>query len=573
MNIGVTSLSLFGLQSTDSFHVQLNLRIVMGQLVEVGFPLRRIIVSICNTRSVLIGSIADDLVETYKEVYTNEIFEAHTSSFIALYGCRIDNLSPFTPTSDQLSGTDRQWVIASFNTYNRSMNALQRIVPPVQPVGEIPNHQPVIRQDLVPTIIFLDFTELLKKIKRIEYDTTTTVGLCLLDTIEHMLPSNKNILHTLIADKMQEESIDRYTWLKQNSKFRSARYCGKFNNTRAVDYAFMTDWSNEYRNRDESWQTCIVDQQLLAITLQRFIHIIRIDSIVPENSDVGLEGFDNMPQTCPYVFTCMPYWDMSVKRNDCCHVNSGDIVNTDDIVLIYHQNSFFCTRAINEIDDEESSGSVSTDSPHSPDYSPPSSDVDEILGDGYSPPSQDLEDTHQTTSQGPPVNEEEKESKNSPPSQNSDDILPTTSKGSTVNEEEKHYLDVSSDNGNDHITGTNMKQKNNKISTTQNKESSELIPRPESNIKNVANGRKKKRIRKNSKNSTNPNQPVIPPKTKAPYNQRARKKMNRHEKRTTEDSERNFCKSCAYCGNDYDFLERKRITLSCHIGHVRTSYF
>ena len=66
---------------------------------------------------------------------------------------------------------------------------------------------------------------------------------------------------------------------------------------------------------------------------------------------------------------------------------------------------------------------------------------------------------------------------------------------------------------------------------------------------------------------------MIPPKTKALNNQKTRKKMDRHEKRTTEDSERNFCKSCAYCGNDYDFLERKRITLSCHIGHVRTSYF
>ena len=388
-----------------------------------------------------------------------------------------------------------------------------------------------------------------------------------------MLPSKKDILNTLIADKMQEQSVDRYTWLKRNSKYRSTRYCGKFNNTRAVDYEFMTDWANEYRNRGESWQTCIVDQQLLAITLQRFIHILRIDSIVPENSVVGSDYFDNMPRTGPYVYTCNPIWDESLTRNDCCHVNSGELVNKDDIVLIYHHDSFFCTRTVYEIDDDESRGSVSTDSPHSPDYSPPASDVDEILLDGYSPPSQDLEDTHQTTSQGPPVNEEEKESQHSTPSQNSDNILPTTSQGPTVNEEEKDYLDVSSDNGSDHAIATNTKEKNNKISTTQNKESSEVTPKPGTNIKAVGKGKKKRRRRKNGKNSKNLNEPLIAPKTKALNNQKTRKKMDRHEKRTTEDSERNDRKLCHICGNDYNFLDRKRITLSCHIGHVRTSYF
>ena len=165
MDIGVTSLSLFGLQTTDSFFVRIRLRIVMGQLVKFGFPLRRIIVSICNTHSVLIGAIADDLVETYDEVYTDEIFEAHTARFISLYGCRIDNVTPHTPTSDQeIAYHDRQWVIASFNTYTRSMNALQGIFPPVQPVVEIPNHLPVIPQDSDSPVNFLsDFREKLKK--------------------------------------------------------------------------------------------------------------------------------------------------------------------------------------------------------------------------------------------------------------------------------------------------------------------------------------------------------------------------------------------------------------------------
>ena len=167
-------------------------------------------------------------------------------------------------------------------------------------------------------------------------------------------------------------------------------------------------------------------------------------------------------------------------------------IDSEDDISAYKDND-------NETDDEESSGSVSTDSPHSPDYSPPSSDVDEILGDGYSPPSQDLEDTHQTTSQGPPVNEEEKESveeiphgENSPPSQNVEDILPTTSQGPPVNEEEKDYLDVSSDNDSGQAIATNAKEQKNKISTTQNKESSEVTPKPGTNIKAVGKGKKKR---------------------------------------------------------------------------------
>ena len=51
--------------------------------------------------------------------------------------------------------------------------------------------------------------------------------------------------------------------------------------------------------------------------------------------------------------------------------------------------------------------------------------------------------------------------------------------------------------------------------------------------------KKRVRERKNSKNSSNLNEPVIPPKTKALNNQKTRKKMNRYDKRSTEDSERN----------------------------------
>ena len=54
MDIGMGSLCLYGLNSTDSFHVTIGIKIVMGQLVHYGFPRDRIIVAICNTRSVLI---------------------------------------------------------------------------------------------------------------------------------------------------------------------------------------------------------------------------------------------------------------------------------------------------------------------------------------------------------------------------------------------------------------------------------------------------------------------------------------------------------------------------------------
>ena len=45
---------------------------------------------------------------------------------------------------------------------------------------------------------------------------------------------------------------------------------------------------------------------------------------------------------------------------------------------------------------------------------------------------------------------------------------------------------------------------------------------------------------------------MIPPKTKALNNQRTRKKMNRYDKRSTEDSERNDRKTCHICENDYN---------------------
>ena len=96
------------------------------------------------------------------------------------------------------------------------------------------------------------FREILKNIKKIEYDTPKTVGLCLLSTIEHMLPDYKERLNTLIGDKMTEPGNAQYNWLYTYSKYRSTRYGWKFNKTRIVNYEFMSDWANEYRNRGKN---------------------------------------------------------------------------------------------------------------------------------------------------------------------------------------------------------------------------------------------------------------------------------------------------------------------------------
>ena len=108
---------------------------------------------------------------------------------------------------------------------------------------------------------------------------------------------------------------------------------------------------------------------------------------------------------------------------------------------------------------------------------------------------------------------------------------------------------------------------------TQNNESSNVISKSETNINAVANGKKRRRKRNNLTNTNKLNEIVIPQKTKAPNNQRTRKKINRHEKRSTQYSERIDRKACFYCGHDYNFTDRTRISLSCHVGHVRTSYY
>ena len=81
MDIGCTSLQLFGLDTTSGFHVKFHLRFVIGQLSHVEFPLNRIIVSICNTKNVRIGVIAEDPVDTYDEVYTDQLVEDLTDRF------------------------------------------------------------------------------------------------------------------------------------------------------------------------------------------------------------------------------------------------------------------------------------------------------------------------------------------------------------------------------------------------------------------------------------------------------------------------------------------------------------
>ena len=100
---------------------------------------------------------------------------------------------------------------------------------------------------------------ILKRMKRIEYDTTKTVGLCLLDTIEFMSPVYKNRLNILISNKMSENTVESRSWLYAKSKFRSTRNGGDSNNTTIVNNQYMLDWSNEYRNGGDNWQNCSID--------------------------------------------------------------------------------------------------------------------------------------------------------------------------------------------------------------------------------------------------------------------------------------------------------------------------
>ena len=156
MDIGMGSLCLYGLNSTDSFHVTIGIKIVMGQLVHYGFPCDRIIVAICNIRSVLIVSIAEEIVETYDQECTAETVTEHNALFIWHFGCRIDNIIP-VPFRNQatLSYSDRQRVSELFITYTHKVNALHQLFPPDQPVKEVPNVLPVVVTDPDSPVNFL----------------------------------------------------------------------------------------------------------------------------------------------------------------------------------------------------------------------------------------------------------------------------------------------------------------------------------------------------------------------------------------------------------------------------------
>ena len=96
MNIGCSSLQLHGLGTTADFHVKSRLRLVMGQLIHVGFPLNRIVVSISNTKSVRISVIAEDLVDTYDKVYSDQFVEETSDKFAQDFGVTIANVIPMT---------------------------------------------------------------------------------------------------------------------------------------------------------------------------------------------------------------------------------------------------------------------------------------------------------------------------------------------------------------------------------------------------------------------------------------------------------------------------------------------
>ena len=479
MDIGCTNLRLIGLQTTSEFHVKFHLRFVIGQLCHVGFTLQRILVSICNTRNVHIGVIAEDLVDTYDQIYTEQFVEDLTDRFASDFGVSIARLIPM-PIRNGNTFDDQEYITQLYNIYTKKMDSLLDPNPPLQNDVAASNYLPVVPQHPVPDHHSIDLTDsipfpvnpaplehavavpnslpdppsvpvfndvatrntlsdapvndlmscyrnILKKINRIEYDTTQTVGLCLLDTIEFMTPVYKNRLNILIYNKMSENTTESYSWLFAKSKFRSTRYGGDYNNTTIVNNQFMLDWANDYRNGDDNWQNCIIDHQLVAIAAQTIIHILRIDSIGNESFYVNSGVTEYSPPPGPHLYTCYPYWDTTTTRNDCSHINSGLVVDDEDIVLIYHNDSFFCTRSLNQIEDENSILSLS---PPSPDSCPPSPDVEDT-------PSTDIQDILPTTSQGPPVN---------------------SSTLSSRNEEDKKYLDISSDNCRVQSMATNEKE-------------------------------------------------------------------------------------------------------------------
>ena len=158
MDIGCSSLRLYGMDSTSEFHVKFRLRFVMGQLSYVGFPLNRIIVSISNTKSVRIGVIAEYLVATYDEVYTDQFVEDISDRFSQDFGVTIANVIPM-PIRDGARFEHQQFVTALYLSYtnrvNRHDNNVVVAIPDLIPIHHavaVPNPLPVPPPDPVPDL-------------------------------------------------------------------------------------------------------------------------------------------------------------------------------------------------------------------------------------------------------------------------------------------------------------------------------------------------------------------------------------------------------------------------------------
>ena len=103
----------------------------------------------------------------------------------------------------------------------------------------VPSSDPVLDAVAVPNALSVSpvddgrpwYRKFLTSIQRIEYESTETVGLCLLDAIEFMSPVHKNRLNIVISNKMLENTVESRRWLYSKSKFRYARNGGRSNNT------------------------------------------------------------------------------------------------------------------------------------------------------------------------------------------------------------------------------------------------------------------------------------------------------------------------------------------------------